>query len=166
MTERQLILIRHAKTEEGPVDRDRSLTARGERDAGELGLWLARSDIRPSAVVVSPARRALQTWERIAAMLEASPEPTIDERIYDNTVDDLLEVVQDAPDDADVLVVVGHNPGLPQLAHYINDGSGDADAARALNAGYPTGTAAVFTLPEWSEIGARSARLVAFTARS
>jgi phosphohistidine phosphatase len=55
---RRLVLIRHSKSADGPVDIDRPLSGRGVKDAREIGKWLAAADFNPERVVVSPARRA------------------------------------------------------------------------------------------------------------
>src|SRR5213080_2357044 len=96
MTDRRLCLVRHAKAGDGSPDIRRRLTERGTRDARELGRWLAGQQIVPDAVIVSPAARARETWESARGGLPApSPTGRVDERIYDNTVDDLLEVIRD-----------------------------------------------------------------------
>src|SRR3954453_20184933 len=81
----RLLLIRHAQAADGPVDIDRPLTAQGRRQAEDLGRWLEQAGLAPGAVLVSPARRAQQTWEQAAAALEPAPTPTVDARILDNT---------------------------------------------------------------------------------
>jgi phosphohistidine phosphatase len=82
-----LVVIRHAKAGEAPFDIDRPLTGRGRRDAAAIGDWLKTQQLRPDRAVVSPARRARETWQGAADRLDDPPEPVIDERIYDTTVD-------------------------------------------------------------------------------
>src|SRR3712207_9368577 len=60
---RRLLLIRHARAAGGPIDRERPLTAEGVQQAAALGAWLERAGLVPDRVLVSPARRAVQTWE-------------------------------------------------------------------------------------------------------
>src|SRR3954453_9424386 len=60
---RRLVLVRHAQAAQGEVDADRTLTERGARQAAAIGAWLAQTGLIPDRVVVSPARRAQQTWE-------------------------------------------------------------------------------------------------------
>src|SRR5215204_6056952 len=116
VTTRQLVLVRHAKSGEGAVDRDRPLADRGVAEAPAVGRWLAGHRIAPDRVVVSPARRARQTWELAAAELGPAVRPVIDDRVYRNTVEDLLEVVRDTPAEVTTLAIVGHNPGLQDFA--------------------------------------------------
>jgi phosphohistidine phosphatase len=96
MLPRRLLLVRHAKAAQGGVDADRPLTKRGIRQAAAIGAWLEHAGLVPDRVVVSPARRAAQTWERAGAPLEPAPQLIVDERIYDNTVESLLEAIREA----------------------------------------------------------------------
>jgi phosphohistidine phosphatase len=143
----RLLLIRHAKAADAAVDLDRPLAERGVRQAAAIGPWLARSELVPDAVLVSPARRARQTWEQAAATLGTAPAPTVDERIYDNTVEAVLEAVRETPGDVRVLAVVGHNPSVRELVDALDDGQGSPDVRRALDGGFPTGGVVVFDLP-------------------
>jgi phosphohistidine phosphatase len=145
MSVRRLVLIRHAKTGDGLADIERSLTERGHLDAAAIGSWLNELGVAPDRVVVSPARRARQTWDEAAVALAGSPAPIIDARIYDNSVDDLLDVIRDASEDTWTLVLVGHNPSMGELACALPD---EKSAARVeLTNGYPTSATTVFTLP-------------------
>jgi phosphohistidine phosphatase len=138
---RRLLLVRHAQAARGPADAERPLTERGERSAAAIGAWLARAGLTPDRVLVSPARRAVQTWERAGGELQTAVEPIADERIYDNTIEALLAVVQETPEDVRTLAVVGHNPSVGELAGVLDDGRSD------VGAGFPAGGIAVFTLP-------------------
>ena len=106
-------------------------------------------------MVVSPARRAVQTWERAASGLAGAPEPVPDERVYANSREDLLAVVRDTPDAVRTLAVVGHNPGMQEFAISFDDGTGDEAARRDVTGKYPTGGLAVFTVEDaWSHAAA------------
>jgi phosphohistidine phosphatase len=160
---RRLVLIRHAKSAEGPVDVDRTLAPRGVRDSRAIGEWLSEADIAPDRVAVSPARRARQTWEGASAHLAAAPGPVIDARIYDNEAADLFEIVRETSDDIETLVLVGHNPSFEDFAHALDDGDGDPDAQQELAAGYRTSCVAVFEVESsWAEIDVHVATLVSF----
>ncbi len=161
MTARQLVLIRHAKAGEGAIDRDRPLADRGIAEAPAIGRWLTDRGISPDRVVVSPARRARQTWELAAAELDAAPEPVVDGRVYDNTVDDLLDILRETPAEITTLAIVGHNPGIQDLAITLDDGRGDGAARAELTSRYRTSGVAVFEVGvPWVEL--RSATLVTF----
>ncbi|WP_369137915.1 SixA phosphatase family protein [Modestobacter versicolor] len=141
MTVRRLLLVRHAQAADAASDVDRPLTAHGARRAVAIGGWLAQHDLTPDRAVVSPARRALQTWQ-----LAGGVPPVVEPRVYDNTVEALLAVVHETPDDVQRLVLVGHNPSIGELAAILDDGAGDAAARREVAAGFPTGAVAVFDL--------------------
>jgi phosphohistidine phosphatase len=140
----RLLLIRHAQAADAPVDRDRPLTAHGTAAAAAIGAWLQKSGSVPDRVLVSSALRAQQTWAAAAEAFGTAPEPTVDPRIYDNTVGAVLEVIGEVTDDVGTLVVVGHNPSMGELAYSLDDGTGSASARRDLHAGFPTGAVAVF----------------------
>ena len=165
MQSRRLLLIRHAQAADGGVDADRPLTARGEERAAAIGSWLADADLVPDLVLVSPARRAAQTWERASASLPPDLRSAVDERIYENTVDGLLDVVRETPEDVRTVAVVGHNPSVGELARALDDGQGDPEAARAVGAGFPAGGVAVFTLAmAFPELDPGAATLSGFAA--
>lgn len=120
MSERTLILFRHAKSDQSSpgADIDRPLNPRGERQAPEAGRWLAGNIDTIDLAVVSPANRARTTWELASAELDESPQTRIDERIYGGS---LLSVVRDLPDEARTVVLVGHNPGMEDLASLLSN---------------------------------------------
>lgn len=155
----RLLLIRHAKAEDGDVDFERPLTRRGRRDAGALGTWLAGREMLPDLAVVSPARRAQQTWEAASAALEPAPPEVTDGRIYDNDPAGLLDIVRQSGAEVSSIALVGHNPSMEELARLLDDGTGDHRARAQLSAGLPTCTVAVFSL------GVPAAELLPGTAR-
>jgi phosphohistidine phosphatase len=133
------LLIRHAQAGNAPLDRDRPLTGHGTAQAAAIGAWLAERALVPDRVLVSPARRAAQTWAAAAGRLAAAAEPTPDDRIYENTLDAVLAAIRETPDEVRCLAVVGHNPSLGALA--------DELAPDSLQTGFPAGGVAVFDLP-------------------
>jgi phosphohistidine phosphatase len=161
---RTLVLIRHAKSADGPDDVERELNPRGLRDRGAVGQWLQQQGIAPDRVVVSPAQRARLTWAGAAAHVDA-PEPVIDGRIYDNDADVLLEVIVETPDEVRTLALVGHNPSFGSLAYDLDDGTGDDEARQDLLTGFPTSATAIFEFDgDWAGVRRRSLRLVAYAA--
>ena len=168
---RRLLLLRHAKAERsqpGQRDRDRRLADRGRRDAPVIGGYLRTQNLIPDAVAVSPATRTRETWDLIAKAFQDLPDPAWDERLYDATPDDILAVIQDTPPKAGTLLVIGHNPGLYELAVWLI-ASGHADAQDRLTEALPTaGLAAIeFTADAWTKLRPQSGRLERFvTPRS
>ena len=123
---RTLLVLRHAKAagEPGVNDLDRPLTGRGRRNATAAGQWMLARDLRPDGVLCSPSRRTRETWERVAAALgPAAPgEEAVlfDSRVYDAGAQDLLDLVNEQPDDVRTVLTVGHNPASQQLAAWLS----------------------------------------------
>jgi phosphohistidine phosphatase len=166
---RRLMLLRHAKTEhDAPSgrDRDRRLDERGRTDATEIGGWISRHPPFPDVVLVSPAIRARQTWE-IAweAMKNVSPQPQVElpPELYGANPSQLLQTVHASSSDPKVLMLVGHNPGMHELALALA-GSGEAAARKALADNLPTSGLAVFDFAGggWADVAFRRGRLVLF----
>lgn len=159
----RLVLIRHAKAAEGTIDIDRELAPRGRADAPRIGEWLAARDWVPELVAVSPARRAVLTWQLAASAIPSPPRQVVDTRIYDNTPDDLLLAIRDTPEEVSSLALVGHNPGMHSLAVDLDDGTGDAQARAGLARAYPTGAVAVFDIDvPWARVDVSGGRLIGF----
>ena len=113
-----LILLRHAKSDwsTGLPDHDRPLAARGLRQAPEAGQWLAAHVDRFDLAVVSTAERARATWSLAAAELTDAPPVRLADELYGASADSLLRVVYGLAEDLSTVVMVGHNPGLEDLA--------------------------------------------------
>jgi phosphohistidine phosphatase len=120
--ERHLVVLRHAKSAwpDGVPDRRRPLNGRGRRDAAAAGRWLRENVGRLDAVVCSPAERARQTWELVAAELADPPDPTFDEDVYGASPSSLLTVVAALPDDAATALLIGHNPAFQDLVELLS----------------------------------------------
>jgi phosphohistidine phosphatase len=169
---RRLMLLRHAKTEnDAPSgrDQDRRLDNRGRLDAAEIGGWIGRHPPFPDAVLVSHAIRAHQTWEVAwEAMKELVPEPQVElvPELYGADPAQLLQIIRDASAaDPQHLMLVGHNPGMHELAFALA-GSGDAAGRQALADNLPTSGLALFefAIDDWTDAAFRHGRLVAFVS--
>jgi len=142
----QLALIRHSKAEQGSPDHGRALTKRGARDAAALGSWLHDKGFVPDLAAVSPSTRTRQTWDGIAGELDAGTvRVVVDERIWTNASEGLLELIVEQDDTVGTLAVVGHNPSIHEVAFQL----AGATAADRL-AEFPTSTVAVFSLDSWA----------------
>jgi phosphohistidine phosphatase len=174
---RRLMLLRHAKTEhDAPSgqDQDRRLDDRGRLDAAAVGGWIGRHPPLPDAVLVSTAVRARQTWEIAGqAIKEVLRKPAaakwqvelLDE-IYGAEPAQLLRIVRMAEvGDPGILMLVGHNPGMHELALMLT-GSGDAAAKKAIENNLPTAGLAIldFAIDDWSAVSFRGGKLVRFTS--
>jgi len=169
---RRLMLLRHAKTEiDAPSgrDQDRRLDDRGRNDAAEIGGWIGRHPPLPDLVLVSPAIRAHQTWE-IAweTMKDKGGEPQVEllPELYGADPSQLLQTIHTAStSDPQRLMVVGHNPGLHELALALT-GGGDAAGRKALADNMPTSGLALFdfTIDDWADVAFRRGQLVQFVS--
>jgi phosphohistidine phosphatase len=169
---RRLMLLRHAKTEsEAPSgrDRDRRLDERGHRDAAEIGGWIGRNPPFPDSVLISPAVRAHQTWDVAwEAMKGLAPRPHVElvPDLYGAEPVLLLRTIRMASvSDPKRLMLVGHNPGMHELALALA-GSGDAASRKALVDNLPTSGLAVldFAVDDWNDVAFRRGRLMQFVS--
>ena len=162
-----LYLLRHAKSDWGDPsldDCDRPLAARGERAAAVMGVHFAQQGYHPSLVLCSSARRTRQTLESLLPHLPGDPEVLFEEGIYLASRGQLLARVQEIDDGQPRVLLIGHNPGIADLARNLA-GSGERDALRRL-ARFPTAASAVceFDLERWRDLAPESGRLVAYAA--
>lgn len=157
-----LYLLRHAKSDwsDGRLaDHDRPLAPRGERDTSRMGSFIAQIRPRPSLVLCSSAKRARQTWTEIAAALDEPIELHVEEDLYGASDIDLLARVGRLPESVDSAVLVGHNPGMQDLAIELA-GGGDEDAMRRLAEKFPTCALASLTVEgAWKDVVPGSCRL-------
>nr|MDT0663394.1 histidine phosphatase family protein [Micromonospora sp. DSM 115978] len=132
MTDRKIVLLRHAKAErpDGGPDIERELIARGRADAMAAGAWLAQAGLRPDEVICSPASRTRQTWLAVAELLgvtvdpvtgnaaSSAPGPAVryEPPVYGGSPARLLKLLQAADPAANTLLLVGHNPTISDLS--------------------------------------------------
>lgn len=161
---RRLILFRHAKSAwpEGVADIDRPLNDRGRAAAPRMGAYLAAEGLRPDHVMVSPARRTAQTWEAVKAEFQGIESETVPS-LYEAGAMRILDAVRSAPDTAASLLVIGHNPGLADLALLLS-GSGPETLLQRMREKYPTAGVAVidFAITDWAAVGHGGGRLERF----
>jgi phosphohistidine phosphatase len=130
MTERTLVLLRHAKAKQpdGRSDAERALTARGHADSAAAGAWLRAQGWLPGRVLCSPSRRTRETWQgvRVALGPEAAEIGVVlDAALYDAGAREMLELIRGTAPDVEVLLVIGHNPTISMLSALLDPG-GDA----------------------------------------
>lgn len=162
---RRLWLLRHAKSswdDAGLPDRLRPLAPRGVRAAGAVARHLRTTAVAPDLVLCSPARRAVQTWEGVAPGVPAGTPVVIDEAIYHAGGDELLDRLQHVPSQTGSVLVVGHNPGLQDLAVALA-GAGDPPLRERLATKFPTGGLATLDVPsDWHDMVRGAATLAAY----
>lgn len=163
---KSLTLLRHAKSAwDDPVMRDiaRPLNARGRRAARTVGKSMRTSGLRFDRVIASPATRVVETLEDIALGYGRALSPCYDQRLYLASPESLLEIIHETGDDVARLLLVGHNPGLEQLALLLTD-QRDAGFRASLVEKYPTGALAEISLraDRWNDVREGSGTLVRF----
>jgi phosphohistidine phosphatase len=120
---RTLYLLRHAKSswkDASLRDFDRPLKGRGRDAAKQIGKRLASEKPPPVLVVCSPAARTRETAEIVLKQAGLKVDVNFVQRIYEASLRDLLHVVSEIPDDKEVVIMVGHNPGFEELVAYLS----------------------------------------------
>ena len=156
-----LYVLRHAKSDWGDEslrDFDRPLNPRGRKAAKAVGRAMRDRGIHPDLVIVSPAVRAKQTVGRVLDGYGRDLPVHEDRRIYEAATETLIEVITHAPDDAERLMLVGHNPGFQDLIVALAQDSG---LRGEVATGFPTAALAEIRFPieSWSEIAPDSGQL-------
>ncbi|MCT8000989.1 histidine phosphatase family protein [Sphingomonas sanguinis] len=159
-----LTLLRHAKSSwDDPVSRDfdRPLNAKGRRAAAMIGRHLKSLDLQFDHIVASPAIRVMETLDEVWGGYGRTLAPVWDKAMYLASAPSLLDRVHALPDEADHVLLVGHNPGLEDLVLEL---ALDSELRERVEDKYPTATVAQMTLPitRWAEVQPHSATLVAF----
>ena len=140
---RRLVIMRHAKAErgDGKLDYDRTLETRGWSEAETVGAELAGYGIRPDTVLCSAARRTRDTLAAMLPHIGGDCIVHLRKSLYDAEVADLRDAVRKAQ--GACVLLIGHNPSVHALAvQFAGAGAGD----ELMRGGFPTATAAVFTL--------------------
>ncbi|MEV4753859.1 histidine phosphatase family protein [Micromonospora sp. NPDC049559] len=178
MTDRTIVLLRHAKAEgpTGTPDIERRLSARGHADAAAAGAWLAYGGYLPELVVCSPAKRTRQTWHDVALGMAAPPTiggaqpsargeeaaaeaatqaraPVVryETLVYQGDPDDLMEIVRATEPEISTLLLIGHNPSISGLSKLLDPIHADPEGLR-------TSGIVVHRVPtQWSDLAEREA---------
>lgn len=156
-----LILLRHGKSDYpfGVEDFDRPLAPRGKTEAAEAGRWIDEHLPPVDFVACSDARRTRETL--LATGVEAETRYT--EAIYGADVLTLLDELQSVQTQAETVLLVGHAPGVQELALFLAGDGSDPESLSEVESRFPTSALAVFDVSSpWPEIGSRSAVLTHF----
>jgi phosphohistidine phosphatase len=114
-----LWLLRHAKASaggDGLADRDRPLNGRGRENAELVGRHLAARGAHFDLVLCSSSLRTRETADLVAKGFGAPLPIEFEDALYLASERDLRERIQDVSDDVASLVLIGHNPGIAELA--------------------------------------------------
>ena len=162
-----LYLLRHAKSSwDDPTldDFDRPLAARGRAAAPRIGAFMRAHGLIPEIVVCSSARRARETWALVADALDAEIETTRTDELFHGSPFRLLTVLRRAPDSAASLALVGHSPGIENLAARLSGPGSDVAGLNRLRGKFPTAALAVIELnvERWDAVEEGGGRLIRF----
>jgi len=153
---KNLLLIRHAKAEQDSsfADFERPLKSRGIDDAMMMARRLKSKEIIPQTIVSSPALRTLATAEVFSHQLSIPGAIKTNKAIYEASDATLLNIITELPDKYEFVALVGHNPGISQVLHYLSGKYKDV----------PTCTVALlkFEADSWKEISRDSGDLVLY----
>ena len=163
---RRLLLLRHAKAERsqpGERDHERHLAERGRHEAPMIGAYLAHHGYAPDRVIVSTSTRTRETWELAAVEMPGKPTVVFEQRIYEASPQTLLQVIKEIGPKTHTLLMVGHNPGMHELAAMLI-ATGDIEARQRLKEAFPTsGLAAIeFAIDRWDKLHPQAGRLEHF----
>jgi phosphohistidine phosphatase len=164
-TMRTLHLLRHLKSswdDPGLADHDRPLAPRGHRAARRIRRHIRASGFAPQLVMCSSAARAVQTWESIRRGIGADVELEVSDELYLATGASLLLRLNQVPDAVDSALLVGHSPGIADLAAGLSGTGGGQDIDR-MTTKFPTGGLATLTFDgPWSSLSWGDAHLAEF----
>ena len=160
-----LYLLRHAKSDWGDSslkDFDRPLNERGWKAAKAMGEEMRARDLVPDVVLVSPAVRTRETLARAEEGFGAPFKVVEDRAIYLAETETLIDLIRGAPAKAGKLMVIGHNPGMHELALALTNGP--AGLRDEVAQKYPTAALAEisFDVDDWADVAPGTGRLRSF----
>src|ERR1700735_4487023 len=164
----QLILLRHATAAAPAVgpDKDGPLTDSGNAAAANIGRAMRQAGLAPDVVLVSPALRTQQTFAALEAAGVWEEWPNVEPlpALYMASPQQMRDILRDLPETVRSAMIIGHNPGLHELARKLAGTAERPEHAR-LAEGYPTATLTEFLVATpWRKIGANAANLQRFLA--
>jgi phosphohistidine phosphatase len=152
-----LYLMRHAKSAHGagPArDHDRPLNERGRSAAVMVGQYMAARKLSPQHILCSDAKRTRETLGLLSPDIVPDVPTELRADLYLASTRTLLTAVRKLPNTATSALVIGHNPGIQNLALSLI-GSGKASAINNLEVKFPTAALAVirFNINQWNKLG-------------
>ena len=165
---KRLYLLRHAKAVPADPELDdyaRALTVRGMHDAAAMARYLRKNNFIPDLILVSSSARTRQTADLVLREIEAKPDYR--DSLYLAETEKILSLVLAAPQSVGGLMVVGHNPGLEELATLLAREPvrrKERQRRDVLEEKFPTAALAVldFDIEKWREIKPGQGKLADF----
>lgn len=164
----QLIFLRHAKAAAeiaGQSDFTRPLMAAGVQAATTIGRWMRKAQMAPEVVLVSPSVRTQQTLKALESATVWDEWPNIDAlpQLYMASQGQILELLRNLQETVRSAMVIGHNPGLHELALSLTAGSGPQEDRERLATGYPPASLSEFLVTSsWTKLGTGNSSLQHF----
>lgn len=168
---RRLMLLRHAKSSWDHMDlddADRPLAPRGLAAAPLLGRYISHEGLLPDLVLCSSATRARQTWDLVSAEWDQADKtilPRLEMRpsLYLASQTELHSIIRRIDDDIGLIMIIGHNPGMEQLAARLVS-QGDPRGLKQMAKKFPTAALAVirFSIDHWSALTPGQGKLDSF----
>jgi phosphohistidine phosphatase len=158
-----LFLLRHAKAvaQHADGDRARGLTEGGRDAARAIAAAIAERRIMPSLVLCSDSARTRETLEIVLPAFKPQPEVLYEEALYLADAKQMLQRLRRVAENVRSVMLVGHNPGLQELAVMLSDQPTGPLMSR-LTTDFPTATLARFEVNlAWSALERGGARLMA-----
>jgi phosphohistidine phosphatase len=159
---RTLYLLRHAKSAwKDPTldDHDRPLAPRGDRAARALAQHFRRLKADPELVLCSTAVRTRETLDLVMAGFSKPPIVAMERGLYLAVPSSILARLREVDNRVERVLVIGHNPGLHELALKLAQ-HGPAKARAELQRKYPTAALVTYEVDsDWAGLGTKSTRL-------
>jgi phosphohistidine phosphatase len=158
-----LLLLRHAKSswdDPALADHDRPLSPRGQDAARRIARHLQAEGVAPALVLCSSARRTRDTLDALRPVLDDTTVISVENGLYGADADDLLDRLHAVDATVPSVMLIGHNPGLQDLAIELA-GKGDESALAQLRVKFPTAALATLDLGRvgWARLGSGRASL-------
>jgi phosphohistidine phosphatase len=162
----QILLLRHAKSSwdaTGVPDRDRPLNARGRRSATAMRHAMRELGLAPDVILVSSAKRTMETMSALEPWDDTPLIEPMDD-LYLASETRLLGTLRTVAETVRSVLLIGHNPGMHELAVALTDPRGSPERlAGVVREGFPTCALAEFSVTgPWCKVDAGSGRLLRF----
>ena len=142
-----LLLMRHGKSswkDDSLADHERPLKKRGRKDAKRIASELINHDLIPDLILSSTAVRAQETVKAILTVLDEDRPVEFSRELYMAEPEDFIEILSTLSNDINVVMLVGHNPGMEAYLQIID---GNIEAMPTASLGQ-----LVLELNEWKEL--------------
>lgn len=164
----RIVLFRHAKADWPQVtDHERPLADRGRKEAAEAGRRLADTGLPFDLALCSTATRTRETWKLAVQEFPHRPKTVYEERIYEASPGELIAVLNETTDDAQNVLLIGHNPGVQGLADVLAGSAEEEARERMSRRGFPAAAFAVLSFDgSWKALEPGAATLLDYWAPS